>query len=275
VLGLAKRLSPLVAVALLGCGHGLDQNQTAGELGNGAFRYLCVRDGDALCPNGGEASQFPERIATQGLFDVQFSAFHGSDTAFDIIPVASGILEEENGLFRAKAPGTIALLAKRTSDGRVLDFVHLQVLDVSKIRIESNGTTPPLTWQTGVRQTLVPFPLDADGAVLAGGLDYDWTTSDPAVIRLELASPSATMELMPRRPGTATISVTGSGRTDSLSIAVEGEPLASDAGAPDSGVPDAGALDGSTRDGGTAVDGGPAIADGGGKADGAVDGGGP
>jgi len=258
----------------LGCGNHLHPDQTAGELGNGAFRYVCVGEGDALCPRGGRATNFPERVATTGVFDVEFEPYKTTDlSAFDIVTVASGVLEEDNNAFRAKAPGTVALLAKRTSDGRVIDFVHLEVLDVSKIRLESGGgLSPLLTWHTGEAQTLKSVPEDDAGSVLAGSVDYEWTTSDERIVRLERANPTADMELMPRAPGPVTISVTGGGHTDSLSVTVEGRALA-----PDGGAGDASAPDGSTdRDAAPGDDGGGTAAlEGGASPDAATEGGAP
>src|SRR4051812_44219196 len=104
MLGLERWVSPSLVTALLvvGCGRGdrLDSSETPGELGNGAFRYLCVETRDAVCPSGGQAQTFPERIGTTGVFDVRFEEFApNSVVAFDITPSTTDIVGEENDLF--------------------------------------------------------------------------------------------------------------------------------------------------------------------------------
>jgi hypothetical protein len=226
------RAPALTALLVAAChGSNLDSSQTAGDLGNGAFRYLCV-DRDAVCPSGGDAKTFPERIGTTGVFDVKFDAF-GTNSAvgFDIVAATADVVTEENNLFLAKAPGTVALLAKRTSDSRVLDFTHIQVVDITKIRFEgTKGESPSVVWNTGTRQTLRAVPLDKEGAVLAGGMQYEWATSDATVARLDLANPAAQMELMPLKAGSLTLSVTASGRTDTLAVTVQGTAIQLDGG---------------------------------------------
>jgi hypothetical protein len=223
------------------CGNRLEQSQTPGELGNGAFRYVCATEGDALCAVGEKATDFPERVATTSFFDVRFEPFGGSGAPrFEIVPAASGIIDEDSDILQAKAAGVVALLARSTSDGRVFDFIHIHVVDVAKIRLESGGVSPRLTWDTGKPQKLRAVPLDERGLVLAGGLSYEWETSDRAIVRVERANPAREMEFMPLSRGEATISVKAGARTEALVVTVQGKPIDL--------VPDAGS--GSTDDGG-------------------------
>lgn len=185
-----------------------------------------MQPGDAQCGGKGDATNFPERVAEGGLFDVDYRPFSSKDvSAFDIATVSRGIIEEHDDVLIGAAPGLVAIVAKRTADGRILDFVHLRVVKAGGLRMTASGSSPRLTWHTGAVQTLRAVPLDGRGLVLAGALDYGWTTSDEAVVRLERQSPASEMELLPRAPGKATITVRANGATGSLDVTVEGTPV--------------------------------------------------
>ena len=61
----AMALAASVLVAAQGCR--LDDDETEGELGEGAFRYLCVDDSDTACEDG-RATRFPTQISVGARF---------------------------------------------------------------------------------------------------------------------------------------------------------------------------------------------------------------
>jgi hypothetical protein len=184
------------------------------------------------------------------LFDADFTENdERASGRFRLEAAAPGIIEAQNQRFVAQALGVVALLARRTSDGRILDFVHMEVGEVSSIRLDDDGSSPRLVWDTGDRHTLRAIPVDEDRAVLAGARDYFWTTSDATVVRLERASPAGVMDLFPLRAGRATITVEADTVSFALELTVEGRavPPPTDAGTPEAGTPDA-AIDANVPD---------------------------
>jgi hypothetical protein len=226
---------------------------------------------DPWCPGGQQPSSFPERIGKDGLFEVTFQPSDHQTVHFDLKPAAPGIIEEENATFAAKSSGVVALLAKRTSDGRILDFVHVTVVDVSALSLEEGSASPPIVWQPGEQHTLSVIAVDSDQAPLAGARPFTWSTDNPIVLGLDRASPSPTMDLTARSSGHASLTVTTGTSQVVLSLTVSGGTSSRDAGhgpPPDGGStpvhdagPDGRAVEAGARDSGTDAtlpgDGGP------------------
>jgi hypothetical protein len=249
-------LAALSAFSALACSDSKASNQTYGELGNGTFSYTCVRD-DALCADGELATTFPGQVATGSVFRVSFDAKnYDAQSRFDVAPASTGVIEKEADVLRAKAPGIVALLATRTSDGRVLDFVHLRVTDISHIRFSADRGTLDTIWQTGVTENVRARPVDDLDVDLAGGLGYDWTVSDPKKLHLARTSPTAVMGILPIAPGAATVSVTAGTRTDSFDVTISGHVVNPE---PDAGT----SVDGGSRDAGPRRDASPPLDSGG------------
>jgi hypothetical protein len=211
-------LGAALPIMLAACSS-IEPDETPGELGNGAFRYVCVDD-DAMCPTGGAATQFPERVATGARFDVTYQLFQDG-SAVQVSPASTELIEPSGAAFRARRAGIAALLARRTVDGVTVDFAHLGIEDPSEIGIETQSGKPmALVMELGSSQELHAMPLDAFNAPLAGALPFDWTSSDAAVLKLELAPPAARMRVLAVGSGTATLTVQSAPLVRALEVTV-------------------------------------------------------
>lgn len=236
----------LLLSLLAGCsGDGVSSGGVAGELGHGKFHYACVDDSDPTCPKSAVPGSFPGRVGIGGLFDVTFEEFNADGASrVRLASAAPFIIAEQSQHFHAETRGFAALLARRTSDGRIIDFVHVEAVTVSRLGVTSNGAPPPLVWKTGQRQVLTATAQDSVRGTLAGARGFTWSLGGSDLVRLERANPAAEMEFFPSAPGNVTITVaTGDVHAD-LQIRVEGKPVlvppppSMDAGAtPDASLP--------------------------------------
>jgi hypothetical protein len=127
-----RTLFVLLLAGLSAACNPVKADEKVGELGQGKFKYGCVEQGDAACNKGLSADAFPARIALGGRFRVTYERF---DYPYpDSVVVSSGsdqYITAENGAFVAEKAGHGVLLAHRTSDSRVMDFVHLGLAPVT------------------------------------------------------------------------------------------------------------------------------------------------
>jgi hypothetical protein len=217
-LGRVAMLSVALPGLLAGCSS-IEPDETPGELGNGAFRYVCVGE-DAMCPDNGSATQFPERVATGARFDVTYQLYVDASGA-EVSTASTQLIEPSGAAFRARRAGTAALLARRTVDGVTVDFAHLGIEDASAIGLETpSGQSMKLVMALGSSQELLAVPLDAFDAPLAGALSFDWKSSDPSVIALEIASPATRMRLTAAGSGTALLTVQSAALARELEVTV-------------------------------------------------------
>lgn len=207
----------LAALCALGCSS-IEPDETPGELGNGAFRYVCVGD-DATCPENGAAQVFPSAIARSARFDVTYQLFEdGSDA--QVSSASSKMIEVSGSAFRALESGTAALLARRTVDGVTVDFTHLSIEEVSEIEVRrASGSAVSLVMAAGSLQQLRAEPLDENESVLAGAIAFEWQSSDTSVLKLETTGGSR-MDVRAVAPGTASLSVVHGELSESFVVEV-------------------------------------------------------
>lgn len=201
-----------------------EKNETPGELGKGVFRYECVDAEDEACGGQATASTFPAAVATNSSFDLAYDPFDTTSvgSAFVIEPVAEKFVSPSGDAFRAHAAGTTAFLARQTSDGALIDFVHIRVANVVSLSVLAEDE-PSLstTLSVGEEHLLVASALDADDTALAGSMKYTWTTSDANVVSLGLVSEGREMAISAVAPGTADVRVETGGVSKTLALTVQ------------------------------------------------------
>jgi hypothetical protein len=231
----------LLVPLVVSCRGSRKDDEILGALGNGVFRYLCVDASDPVCGGSSTASRFPERVGVEGVFGVDFEPLDEALYATSVDPVAPDIVDVQSGRFYAASAGVSALLARRTN-GRVVDIVHMEVVDVAGIQLQSMGATPSLVYTVGRRTQLSAAAVDEYGATVAGARAFTWSVSDPGVLRLERPNPTPSMDVTALRAGRARITVTTGQLTATLDVVVEGTVVV-DAGPV---TPDAGRTEGGT-----------------------------
>ncbi|MCK6586406.1 MAG: Ig-like domain-containing protein [Polyangiaceae bacterium] len=213
---------------------------TMGELENGSFGYNCLTDRDPMCgPDEafpvGELRTMPTTVAVGGTFGV---AFRASSSAAQqgsalIQPVSSDLLAGGAGYeptLTAMKPGYAGLLALRGSS--VVDMIHVRLVPIHHVRIDAlTGTSGSATIGAnsvsignGALTDLTAGAADEAGQILAGSLDYAWTSDDPSIAEI-LSSPS-TDEITIRggQPGETTVRVTIGGVEGAILVVVPASP---------------------------------------------------
>lgn len=201
-----------------------ESNETPGELGEGVFRYECVDAADEACDGATTASAFPTAVATNSSFDLAYDPYDPSSvgSAFAIEPVAEKIASQSGDGFRAHAAGTTAFLARQTSDGALIDFVHLRVASVTSLSVLAvDDPSLSTTLDVGEAHLLLVSPVGEDDATLAGSMKYTWTTSDAAVLSLGLVSEGREMEIVAEAPGSAELRVETGGVSKTIAFTVK------------------------------------------------------
>ncbi len=187
-----------------------------GELGNGAFAWLCVTEADAACSSIVEpAPAFPRQVAVGGEFELRYL---GADTTSP--PVSGSVLLERGvqaGTFTAVAPGVASVLVY---GGEVLvDFLHLELVDVELLSV-APGAAVADGLEVGEEGVLVVTPV-AGGEVAAGSLPYAWSVDRPEVVSLEVpATLDDRVHLRGLSPGEAVVTVTTGASTAATTVRV-------------------------------------------------------
>lgn len=234
-------LSVLVGAAgamacILGCASMSDSSTKAGDLGRGRFKYACVSEfgDDSACAQGSQETYvFPTSIAVGGSFKLGYEA--NSDTQQQIgnpvlKPAANDYLADPApGLFLAKKPGRVAVVARSSSNGKAADFTYLRIAEPTELKLltDTKGAQPSLkvTMHIGDK----PLSLRAEaysggpGNVkdrLAGTIEFSWTSSSEAVVKLVGRSPASRMQFQPVAAGTAKIEAKLADKTVSVEIEV-------------------------------------------------------
>lgn len=190
--------------------------------------YECVDRGDPAC---GEAD-VPARIGVGGRFELRAECATGSAcAAMDLAPAAPELARRDGDSFVAVAPGVVAMLGRSRTDERILDFVHLRIVDVAGLRVTlPDGTALPATLAVGEAREVRATAEDAEGATLGGSRDVAWVSSNAAVLAVVPGSTSASVTLAARRLGRATVVVSSADVSTTVVVDVV---TATDAGAPE------------------------------------------
>lgn len=253
-----RRRSALVLLAVClwaaACDDGLDDHRRAGELGNGAFYYLCVDDTDIACDEAGYAT-FPEAIGVDGRFALQFGGFGRALGTLE--PASRTFMARDGDELVAKSPGLVAILARDAADAHVLDFVHVVVEEPAALLLwvfgqdaDAGGLAPSWVGGAGLVSAV---PTSDTGLALAGSRErYHWTSSDERILRIDGDPHGSRAQVIALAAGTVTIAAQSGELTGELEVTVEpwnaGGGGSLDAG-PLLGDDDAGATDEDT-DGG-------------------------
>ena len=197
-----------------------DNPEKRGELGVGVFRYECINSTDPFCPDGLEATDFPDRIGEGSLFDMSFSG-----PANVLVPASPEHVEVESDAFRAIAQGSVALLAQNEGRNQVVDFIHLTIARAFELRLAAqDGDDPTEELVVGDSEVVRARAVSLGGATLAGVRTFEWTSSDESVAILETSTYSAVKTVRGVAPGDATITVTSGELSVDLELTVRAAP---------------------------------------------------
>ena len=213
----------------------------SGELGNGAFSYVCAGDADAWCETPFRHGGRP-LPALEAPFSVTFR-----DTeigAAEVIAAAPARIAFSRGRFACLVPGPAALLA-RDGRGVVRDFFHLQGAPVAGLELvhvepaQLGGVAPKqqldvdpwalepvdaVALAAGARAVLFGYPVGADGEVLTGSPDWRFTVEPAGVVALHVHAGDNVVEIEALAEGTATLRATAARAVRDLPIRVEVGP---------------------------------------------------
>ena len=101
-------------------------------------------------------------------------------------PAVDGTFTENGGdAFTLEVEGFAALLAIE-GDGNIEDIVHLEGAPIEGIRVDDEDSEglQALELEVGESLDLTAVPIDVLGRSLAGTLDWNWQTMDPAVVQI-------------------------------------------------------------------------------------------
>ena len=185
-----------------------------GELQRGEFEYRCAGSNDAFCENF-VAQRFPQRFAVGGHFEVAFNptvsivAVPAVETSAPSLlePTFSGLISE----FRFVRPGTAALLAVINGD-EIVDYLHITAERVLSYHFSDDqggmGLTE-LVLEPGESRVVTVQPRGELGQVLAGTLDYAWSTDELSIARLASETTARSVRIQAVAPGTTRLLVEG------------------------------------------------------------------
>ncbi len=214
---------PLLAAALaLGaCSSKADSpSYKPGELGNGGFVFTC--DDSVACNKFNAAAQFPNVVAQSATFKVRYvprdakTNDPGSGAGVTVSPVGTTYLSTgADGLVGLK--GGIGTITARNAQGSLVEFTTIKIEKPDAIVVydgEYTGTTTPVTidkvrLKVGQPKTLRALSRRA-GRDLAGMLNYQWSTENEAVVRVDGTTQSTgKITIVGNAAGSTTITVEG------------------------------------------------------------------
>jgi hypothetical protein len=213
-----------------------------GELGAGAFLYICVGDSDPYC-DGATVSSFPEVLAVGGSFDLEYEA---DDDVFedDALPQVIAASPQSIGAvgmgFAMLRPGHAAVLAT-TGVGEVYDLRHLYAADVARVAFTTGDSQElaDVSLEVGEQLTIRAQPQDSLRTTLGGSLTYEWVSDDAEVVRIATADVDRDVTIEGVATGVTMIRVNAGGFVQALTVEVGGAVATSnaeDSGASDDGT---------------------------------------
>jgi hypothetical protein len=176
------------ASVLLAAGCDFGDPTTAGELGNGEFRYICAGANDAACDQNDEAFLFPEVLAVGGRFALDYEARSGPTARIE--PAAPVVLAESGDVLEFLRAGSSAVLAIRGD--AVVDVVHLEAQEIDEAVVtvdvdtssDRDGVRPQVDLFLDEQAHLTLELRDVIDRLLSGSVDLQWSTSDAAVFEV-------------------------------------------------------------------------------------------
>lgn len=252
-----ERVLPLVILVATSC-DGLTgtPNGKFGDLGNGYFQYECTNEWDVMCRWGGYPTDFPLQIALGSRFSMAYEPTNSSlgGTPITVEPVSTEWISPAGAAFQALKPGSVSIIARSTKDGRVVDYLHVDVVKAFDLDVlTAEGGLPARTVFRGSQMTLIATPYDVYGDSLPGSLAWTWGSSDEGVVSLESVNGTPKMILYASGKGVAEVTISSGGATRTLTIEVLEKPggvTVTDAGPSDAGPSDGGPTDTAEPDAG-------------------------
>ncbi len=224
--------------ALVGCSDNPRAGDPAykeGELGNGDFLFACD-DGAACLPYSGDASRFPDQIATGSNFDVRFVAKNQQGSAIVIKDKRyEGIVAQPVGPFVGKGPEGFAALKPgygtiivRDSKGTVIDYVTLKFVQPNDLIVYEadydvgRGKEPPriqtMTMTVGAAQSYrVVAEYGAEPA--AGSIPVKWASENTEFVVVESYT-RGVVNLRAKAAGKATLKAVAGGLEKKIEVEV-------------------------------------------------------
>lgn len=198
----------------------------SGELQRGEFEYRCAGSNDAFCTDF-VADRFPQRFAVGGFFEVAFNpsvdvvAVPAVESSAPTLlePTFSGLISE----FRFIRPGTAGLIAVINGD-EIVDYLHITAERVLSYDFSDDRGGEGLTeivLEPGESRTITVEPRGEQGQILAGTLEYAWSTDEIEVARLASQTTARSVQVQAVAPGTTRLLVEGGEVTGSVQIIVE------------------------------------------------------
>ena len=191
----------------------------SGNLGNGGFAFTC--DDSVVCGDFDAAEKFPDAVALGSKFTVRYLPKSGTTTTVRLEGVGSTLLSNLGaGYFTAIGEG-IATIAAKDSGGTLIEFVELPVRRPDAIVISRSGSNASVNEATLFDGYGAEYRASArfESAELAGTLSYEWT-SDSDVVDVQ-GRTEGRVWIAPRKPGHATLTVTGGALTQSIEVEVQ------------------------------------------------------
>ena len=192
-------------LALTGCPGAGDPS--VGELNHGRFSYLCVNSSDALCDDTVSNQPIPALLAVGGAFDLEYAGDSAGSAPVQIEPASEVMISSASGHLKFLVPGVGAVLARSTSGG-VADFIHLRATSVDHLDVTGPSSTDAVNaidMTTSADVTLRVAPKSVESSLLAGALQYTWTSSSDKVVKLQSFGATNRTTLTGVAPGTATV----------------------------------------------------------------------
>jgi hypothetical protein len=233
----ARSLRLGLLLALVACEDtSIDTSRERGDLGRGKFIYECLGETDASCTTA--TTSFPQAVAVQSRFAMRFAIDEGAQPT--VIPGSSNFVEQVTGGFKVVRSGELALLAV-TGNREVIDLKHLRGADIASVRVQRAKSLPESRLQLAADETVevLAIPMDAQGVVLGGALDYRFSSEQPAIVRIETLAELNRVRIRAISEGETNLSIEVGGKTYMV-------PVESAGGAgpePDAGEPEGDAGD--------------------------------
>lgn len=204
------------AVLLLAACHTAPEYPDVGNgaLQNGTFTYECVSQADSFCTESGRAALVPDGIALGSTFRISFENANGVDGNIDLQGTTQLTLAPD-GMLHADKTGYAAIFG--LSNDHVDDFLNLHVVMPASLRVIGIDATSTL--QPGDARSVHAEPLDSAGRILAGAGTWDWETSDPNIVSVEVSSVGFA-SLRANNPGLARIRVVYGSATSTVDVLV-------------------------------------------------------
>ena len=226
---MAGKLRLALLVAPLACDPSTEPEPDptmSGELQRGEFEYRCAGSNDAFCEDF-VAQRFPQRFAVGGFFEVAFNpsvsvvAVPAVESSAPTLlePTFSGLISE----FRFIRPGTAGLIAVINGD-EVVDYLHItaeRVLSYDFSDDRGGSALTEIVLEPGESRTITVEPRGEQGQLLAGTLEYAWSTDEIEIARLASQTTARSVQVQGVAPGTTRLLVEGGEVTGSVQITVE------------------------------------------------------